>query len=182
MNRMKKQSLNEAVFFIPRERCGGFFIAWCFFIRSYFIYAFRSRTEWRYVVMSYSFKVPFPHGFKTRGRAQGVAIRPLALPRGPIPLDPNAFYMCEALSGFDSCWDVLPTRESELGKEFLWVKKISLPTSHSSFRDAAQLVENAAGIFLQLKRGQKRGGGPGGGENAAFRSELFSPPPGLETM
>lgn len=42
---MKKQSLNEAVFFILRKESVLFFIAWCFFIRSYFIYAFRSRTE-----------------------------------------------------------------------------------------------------------------------------------------
>ena len=57
-----------------------------------------------------------------------------------------------------------------------------LPDSHSFFRDAAQFVENAAGIFFQLRRGQKRGGGPGGGENAAFRSELFSPPPGFKIV
>ncbi|MEQ3354111.1 hypothetical protein AAA081_07390, partial [Aedoeadaptatus acetigenes] len=62
-----------------------------------------------------------------RGRAQGVAIRPLALPRGPIPLDPNAFYMCEALAGFDSFWASSPTRESELGEEFLWAKKYLRP-------------------------------------------------------
>ena len=51
-----------------------------------------------------------------------------------------------------------------------------------SRRRRGKYVENAAGIFLPLKRGQKRGRGPGDGENAAFRSELFSPSPGLKTM
>ena len=54
-----------------------------------------------------------------------------------------------------------------------------MPNSLSFVSDTSQLVENAAGIFLQLKRGQKRGGD---GENAAFRSELFSPPPGLKAI
>ena len=84
---MKKQSLNEAVFFIPGKRCGLFFIAWCFFIRSYFIYAFRSRTEWRYVVISYSFKIPFPHGFETRGRGKELRAegRIFPAPGAPTP-------------------------------------------------------------------------------------------------
>ena len=89
--------------------------------------------------------------------------------------------MCEALTGFDSCWDSSTFKDNELS-ELSSIPYDGLPDSHSSFRDAAQLVENAAGIFLQLKRGQKRGGGPGGGENAAFRSELFSPPPGLKAI
>ena len=64
---------------------------------------------------SISLKIPFLHGFETRGRAQGVAIRPLALPRGPIPLDPNAFYMYEALAGFDSYWAVSPKKDCKSG-------------------------------------------------------------------
>lgn len=41
-------------------------------------------------VFSFAYNMFF-YGFETRGRAQGARIRPLALPRGPIPLDPNAF-------------------------------------------------------------------------------------------
>ena len=55
------------------------------------------------------------------GGKKGVAIRPYPSP-GPLPFIPNAFYMCEALSGFDSCWAALRKKEIKLGIEFFLAK------------------------------------------------------------
>ena len=51
-----------------------------------------------------------------------IVVRPYPAP-GPPPFIPNAFLMCEALTGFDSCWAASKTKESELGEEFLLTKK-----------------------------------------------------------
>ena len=69
----------------------------------------------------------FPYTIFPGGGKKGVAIRPSPSP-GPLPFIPNAFYMCEALAGFDSCWASSPTRESELGKASLFPKKYLRPT------------------------------------------------------
>ena len=74
------------------------------------------------------------------GGKKGVAIRPYPSPR-PLPFIPNAFLMCEALTGFDSCWASSLTKESELGEDIS--KEISSPNSKSFFRDTAQYKSNA---------------------------------------
>ena len=63
------------------------------------------------------------------GGKKGVAIRPYPSP-GPLPFIPNAFYMCEALPGFDSCWAVSRKEECKLGKKFLLAKSIFAETDN----------------------------------------------------
>ena len=41
----------------------------------------------------------FFYGFETRGRGQGVAIRPLPLPRGPNPFDPQRLLYVQMSDG-----------------------------------------------------------------------------------
>ena len=94
-----------------------------------------------------------------------VTYPPSAPSPGPHPPPPtNAFYMCEALPGFDSYWASLLLIDFELGKDTFSPIRILRPPHILLFHDTAQFVENAAGIFLQLKRGQKRGGAPGAGK------------------
>ncbi len=67
---MKKQSLNEAVFFIPRKESVLFFL-FPYILSTlifYLCFPIADRTKLR-VVFSL-LKKPFPHGFETRGRGK----------------------------------------------------------------------------------------------------------------
>ena len=67
--------------------------------------------------------------FLSGGGKKGVAIRPYPSP-GPPPFIPNAFLKSGTLTGSDSCWASSPTRECELGEEFLLAKKKLRPTQN----------------------------------------------------
>ena len=76
------------------------------------------------------------------GGKKGVAIRPYPSP-GPLPFIPNAFYMCEALTGFDSCWAVSRKEECKLGKKFLLAKKHLRRNGQPNPSEEAQYKSNA---------------------------------------
>ncbi len=83
------------------------------------------------VLISIVIKDHFHMVLKPGGGKKGVAIRPYPSP-GPPPFIPNAFYMCEALAGFDSCWAASRKEEYKLGEIFLLVEKYLRPTNNLS--------------------------------------------------
>ncbi len=79
---------------------------------------------------------------RSGGGKKGVAIRPYPAP-GPPPFNPNAFLMCETLTGFDSYWASSLKINDVSDRLLSFIKKVSLPNSKYFFCDAAQYKSNA---------------------------------------
>ena len=103
------------------------------------------------------------------GGKKGVAIRPYPSP-GPLPFIPNAFYMCEALTGFDSYWAVSPTRENELGEKSLLAKNYLRPTQNYSRAKKPNTNQMPSGICTAKRRLWVEGvGAPGKGQRVEWQ-------------
>ena len=84
--------------------------------------------------------------------AYGVAISPLALPQGPIPLHPNAFYMCEALAGFDLYWASSLLNGFYMGEDISFEIKMLCPTYFYSLAKKSDRNRNPVGFRSARKR------------------------------
>ena len=117
--------------------------------------------------------------FDPGGGKKGVAIRPYPSP-GPPPFIPNAFIKCGTLTGSDSCWASSPTRECELGEEFLLAKKKLRPTQNLLSSTQPNTNRSPQG-FTHIKSVRVEGdGAPGKGQRA--NRNALAPSPGFKTM
>ncbi len=149
-----------------------------FFLRPDFVFAFHLLAFW-YLDPSY-FYYNFISAILPGGGKKGVAIRPYPSP-GPPPFIPNAFYMCEALTGFDSCWASSPTRKSELGKASLFPKKYLHPTQNLFSATRPNRNQMPSGICTARRRLWVEWDGVQGKGQRANRNAL-GPSPGFKAI
>ena len=114
------------------------------------------------------------------GGKKGVAIRPYPSP-GPPPFIPNAFIKCGTLTGSDSCRASSPTRECELGEEFLLAKKKLRPTQNLLSSTRPNTNRSPSGLRTYKRRLWVEGdGAPGKGQRA--NRNALAPSPGFKIV
>ena len=99
-----------------------------------------------YLLMStyyYLIKIDSFWALKPGDGAWGLRFALCPFPGAPSPSTHNAFYMCEALPGFDSCWAASRKEECKLGKKFLLVKKHLRRNGQPDLSEEAQYKSNA---------------------------------------